>query len=126
MTSQTTIQTGDGARKSADDPLSPEHLMVSGYGEAAVLLNLEKNSWTSNRHAMRIEHLFEGKINDELARLTQLAMDTGKVMTANLSLPTTSGQVVYQVNLIPKVLGGAYPFFVSRSDLGQQPARCLD
>ncbi|MBL4615316.1 MAG: sensor domain-containing diguanylate cyclase [Magnetovibrio sp.] len=109
MSSQNTAQTSMQAKKtlgeSAENSLSPEQLLVSGYGEAAVLLNLDTSSWTSNRHAVRIEQLFEGDVNDELARLTQVAIDTGKVMTANLSLPTASGQVVYQVNLIPKVLG---------------------
>lgn len=105
MSSQNAAQAEDVTVDPTEDSLSPERLLVSGYGEAAVLLNLDNGSWAANRHAERIEQLFEGEINDELARLTQLAVDTGKVMTANLSLPTMSGQVVYQVNLIPNVLG---------------------
>ena len=91
--------------KRTETELSPEGLLVSGYGEAAVLLNLETGVLAANRHAARIEQLFEGEINDELARLTHVAMETGKVVTANLSLPTLSGQVVYQVNMVPNVLG---------------------
>lgn len=89
----------------ADGVRTAEEALVSGYGEAAVLLNPEAGTLAANRHAMRIEQLFEGEINEELARLSQRAVETGKVITANLSLPTLSGQVVYQVNMIPAVLG---------------------
>jgi len=88
-----------------DAALPPERVLVSGYGEAAVLFNPETETWTANRHAVRVESLFEGGINDELTRLTGLAIESGKVMTATLSLPTLSGQVVYQVNMIPQVMG---------------------
>jgi len=100
----------DSAGAQAHDASSPEATLVSGYGEPAVLLNLTAGSWAANRHAARIEQLFEGEINDELARLTQLAVDSGKVITANLSLPTMSGQVVYQVNMIPQVMGNQVLF----------------
>jgi len=94
----------------AGDILSPEGALVSGYGEAAVLLNLKTASLTTNRHAERIEALFEGDINDQLASLTQKAVANGCVVSANLTLPTQAGQVVFQVNLIPNVLGNQVLF----------------
>ncbi len=87
------------------DPSTPEHVLVASYGEPAVLLNLDAGTWAANRHATRIEQLFEGEVNDELARLIGVSIENGQVVSANLSLPTVSGQVVYQVNIIPRVLG---------------------
>ena len=87
------------------DPSAPEHVLVASYAEPAVVLNLEEGTWAANRHAARIEQLFEGEANDELAHLIGASIEHGQVATANLALPTTSGQVVYQVNIIPRVLG---------------------
>lgn len=89
---------------------SAEKILVSGYGEPAVLLDVDNGRWAANRHAARIEHLFEGEINDELARLTQLSVEHAQVITANMSLPTLSGQVVYQVNIVPQVMGSQILF----------------
>lgn len=87
------------------DALSPEALLVSGYGEAAVLLDLESNHAVANRHATRVAFLFEGSIDEQLNQLIATAVDHAKVITANLVLPALSGQAVYQLNLIPQVLG---------------------
>ncbi|MCW8915541.1 MAG: diguanylate cyclase [Magnetovibrio sp.] len=109
MTGTATTSASDHFQKDGDggqfDTKSPEAILVSGYGEPAVLLNLANGSFTVNRHAARIENLFTDGINEEMARLTTMCIETAKVMTANLALPTSSGQVIYQVNLIPNVMG---------------------
>ncbi|HEY9080873.1 sensor domain-containing diguanylate cyclase [Magnetovibrio sp.] len=87
------------------DAMSPEALLVSGYGEAAVVLNLQTNHAIANRHASRVASLFEGDVNAQLKQLIDMAADHAKVVTANLSLPGLSGQSIYQLNIIPKVLG---------------------
>jgi len=110
----TIAQSTDHERGATDvavsDALSPEALLVSGYGEAAVLLDLQSNHAVANRHATRIAFLFEGDIDDQLNQLIVTAVDHAKVVTANLSLPALSGQAVYQLNLIPQVLGNKLLF----------------
>ncbi|HEY9163026.1 MAG TPA: sensor domain-containing diguanylate cyclase, partial [Magnetovibrio sp.] len=84
--------------------------LVSGYGEPAVLLDPKVASITANRHAQRIEHLFESGVNDELARLAQIAQSGGQVVTATLLLGVNTGQVVYQATVVPEVLQGQVLF----------------
>lgn len=84
--------------------------LVSGYGEPAVLLDVRANTSTANRHAQRIEHLFEGGVNDELANLAQVAHSGGKVVTATLMLNVDAGQVVFQTTVVPHVLDGQVLF----------------
>jgi diguanylate cyclase (GGDEF)-like protein/PAS domain S-box-containing protein len=79
--------------------------LVSGYGEPAVMLDMNGESVTANRHAQRIEHLFQSGVNDELARLANVARTGGKVVTATLLFTVDTGQVVFQTTIIPEVLG---------------------
>lgn len=87
------------------DTGSPEDVLVSGYDEAAILFNPLSGSLAINRHAERIETLFKGKLNDQLSELITSAQNGAQVSTTNLSLPTLSGQVIYQITLVPNVLG---------------------
>lgn len=100
-----TLPPADHAEDVARDALSPEAILVSGYGEAAVLVNLETNCAVMNRHATHVTTLFEGELNEQMSQLIHMAIDSAKLMTSNLSLSTLSGQAVYQLNLIPNVLG---------------------
>lgn len=84
--------------------------LVSGYGEPAVLLDMQGQNITANRHAQRIEHLFESGVNDELARLAHVAQSGGQVVTATLLLTVNTGQVVYQATIVPEVLSGQVLF----------------
>jgi len=87
------------------DTGSPEDTLVAGYDEAAVLFNPQTGSLSVNQHASRIETLLDGKLNDQLSELTSAAQQHAQVRTSTLSLLTLSGQVIYQVTLIPNVLG---------------------
>ena len=95
----------------AERPASPSaEALVSGYGEPAVLLDVKGGTITANRHAQRIEHLFESGANDELARLANVAQTSGQVVTATLMLTVNTGQVVFQTTIVPEVLDGQVLF----------------
>lgn len=91
------------------DHVSAEAL-VAGYGEPAVMLDMSGETITANRHAQRIEHLFQSGVNDELARLANVARAGGKVVTATLLFTVDTGQVVFQTTIVPEVLGGQVLF----------------
>ena len=84
---------------------SPEAVLVAGYAEPAVILNLETGTSVANRHATRIAELFSNGLDDELATLTSTCIQTGQVTSANISVPTSSGQVIYQLHMIPHIMG---------------------
>lgn len=79
--------------------------LLHGCDGPAVLLNPQDGTVTANRHAQRLEHLFDQAQEGELARLATVADDGGRLVTATVSLPTLSGQIVYQVSVVPRVLG---------------------
>jgi len=93
--------------KSAAVPVGEEKAaLVAGYEEPAVLLDPQTGIVAANRQAQRITHLFDSAEDGELARLGGLADDSGHLVSATVSLPTLSGQVVYQVSVVPRVLDG--------------------
>lgn len=91
--------------EASDQQDPPEQVLVSGYNEPAVLLNPQDGTFVSNRHAHRVDHLFSGEVDGELARLGTASNDSASVVTATVSLATVAGQVVYQVTVIPMVMG---------------------
>jgi len=95
----------DSDENTHDEKASPELALVSGYNEPAVLLNPQDGTIITNSHAHRIEHLFSGEVDGELARLGTAANDSGGVVTATVSLSTIAGQVVYQVTVVPLIMG---------------------
>ncbi|MCR4377305.1 MAG: hypothetical protein NUV50_04340, partial [Rhodospirillales bacterium] len=98
-----------GASAERSGPVSAQTL-VSGYGEPAVMLDMDGGTITVNRHAQRIEHLFESGVNDELARLANVARSGAKVVTATLLFTVDTGQVVFQTTIVPEVLEGQVLF----------------
>jgi len=99
---------GEGLHDDAPPPdarQSAESTLVAGYGEAAVLLNPKTRTMVSNRHAQPVATLFEGGLDPRLGALVQTATRTARVVSANVSLRFRSAQSVYQLNIIPGVLG---------------------
>ncbi|MEG3617318.1 sensor domain-containing diguanylate cyclase [Magnetovibrio sp. PR-2] len=84
---------------------TPEAVLVAGYAEPAVLLNLVTGTSVANRHATRISELFLNGLDDKLATLTATCIQTGQLTSTNISLPTSSGQVIYQLHMIPHIMG---------------------
>jgi len=97
-------ESADSDTKSSQQ-VSPKLLLVSGYTEPAVLLNPIDGTIITNSQAHRIEHLFKGEVDQALARLGTSAKKTGGGVSETVSLSTISGQVVYQVTVVPFVMG---------------------
>lgn len=80
-------------------------VMVASHGEPAVLFNPIDKSFSANRHAAALSHYFEGDIHNELLRLVEITRQTNGAFNTTVTLPVPSGQAVYQLTLIPHVLG---------------------
>lgn len=99
------LQTGATQTGSSENEADLAKALVKGCDEPAVLLNPQDGTIIVNRQAQRLEHLFDSNEEGELTRLASVANGGGRLVTATVSLPTLSGQVVYQVSLVPRVLG---------------------
>ena len=92
-------------KDSKKPPFSLGQTMVASYDEPAVLFNPQDGSICANRHAASLSHYFEGDINSELSRLIGITKKTKGTFNTIVTLPTPSGQSVYQLTLVPSVLG---------------------
>jgi len=95
----------DDSESDSEELMEPEFQLVSGYNEAAVLMDTETGRVVVNEHAKRVQHLFVGELKADLSQVVQDASANGTVMMLSLAQPTQNGQVVYRVNVIPNVLG---------------------
>ena len=87
------------------DPILPGQTMVASYDEPAVLFDPQDSRIYANRHAASLSHYFEGDINSELLRLIDITKKAKGVFNTTITLPAPSGQSVYQLTLVPDVLG---------------------
>ena len=90
---------------STKDPILLGQTMVASYDEPAVLYNPQDGSIFANRHAASLRHYFEGDINSELSRLINITKKTKGTFNTTITLPMPNGQSVYQLTLVPSVLG---------------------
>ena len=79
--------------------------MVASHNEPAILYDPSNNSYNANRHAVSLAHFFEDGANNELHRLIDITKKTNGAFNTTVTLPTPNGQAVYQLTLIPNVLG---------------------
>ena len=79
--------------------------MVASHNEPAILYDPSNNSYNANRHAVSLAHFFENGTNNELHRLIDITKKTNGAFNTTVTLPAPSGQSVYQLTLIPNVLG---------------------
>ena len=85
--------------------ISMGEAMVASHNEPAILFDPNDNSYHANRHAASLSHFFEGGAGNELHRLIDIAKKIKGAFNTTVTLPTPSGQAVYQLTLIPNVLG---------------------
>ncbi|MBF0247073.1 MAG: diguanylate cyclase [Alphaproteobacteria bacterium] len=94
---------------SANGPARPDHeladRLLSGYEEPAILFDPEAGRIVANRQAERQYFLQNHALMDKLADLAGSAVGGGKVVTANVTTPLRGKQSIYQITLVPHVLG---------------------